>query len=247
MPEQLNWRSVALTETGLVRKINEDALYASDKKAHWAVADGMGGHHAGDLASQLVVEKLDLLPQGEPLSQRVDRLEDSLITANQELVSMAGGDDKVIGTTVAGLMFDSRRYLVYWCGDSRVYLLRNGSLSQETVDHTLVQELLEQGRINPVDVEHHPERNVITRAVGATTNLYVDMDLRPLQAGDLFLICSDGLDKEIGENELTQLLNMKGQRLEHLADRLMSTCLDRTAKDNITLILISVEVTDSIE
>ncbi|WP_261845062.1 PP2C family protein-serine/threonine phosphatase [Aliamphritea ceti] len=247
MPEQLSWRSVGLTETGLVRKINEDALYVSDPKAHWAVADGMGGHHAGDLASQLVVERLDRLPLDASLSRRVDHLEDALIQANQELVHMAGGGGKVIGTTVAGLMFDQGRYLVYWCGDSRVYLFRNGCLNQETVDHTLVQELLEQGRINPTDVENHPERNVITRAVGAAPSLYVDMDLRPLQAGDLFLICSDGLDKEISELELTQILGIEGQSLDQIAGRLMSTCLNRTAKDNITLVVISVEETVGIE
>jgi len=244
MSSQLAWRSASRTETGHVRKLNEDALYASDQKAHWAVADGMGGHHAGDVASQLVVQRLDQLPGEGRLSLRVDLLEDTLLQANAELVEMAGGNGKVIGTTVAGLMFDETRYLVYWCGDSRVYLLRNGCLSQETVDHTLVQELLEQGRINPVDVENHPERNVITRAVGAAGDLFIDMDLRPLQPGDLFLICSDGLDKEINEPELVQLLNQPFNDIEQLLDSLMSVCLSRSAKDNITLSLISVEQTE---
>ncbi|WP_348703914.1 protein phosphatase 2C domain-containing protein [uncultured Neptuniibacter sp.] len=245
MTNQLTWRSASCTETGHVRKHNEDSLYACDQKGHWAVADGMGGHHAGDVASQLVVERLDQLPREGRLSQRVDLLEDTLIQTNQELVQMAGGGGKVIGTTVAGLMFDDSRYLIYWCGDSRVYLLRNGCLSQETVDHTLVQELLEQGRINPVDVENHPERNVITRAVGAGSELFIDMDLRPLQPGDLFLICSDGLDKEINEPELGKLLNQPYQDIDELLNRLMSVCLSRAAKDNITLALVSVEQTET--
>jgi len=230
-----------------VRKINEDALYRCDAKAHWAVADGMGGHDAGDVASRLVVERLDSLGPDSPLSRRIDRLEDSLIETNSQLLQMAGGGGKVIGTTVAGLMFDQHRYLVYWCGDSRVYLYRNGSLNQETLDHTLVQELLTQGRLNPSDVAHHPQKNVITRAVGAAPALYIDMDLRPLQAGDLFLICSDGLDKEIGEQELSQILASHGQNIQQLAEQLMATCLMRTAKDNITLIVISVEETAGIE
>ncbi|WP_415884425.1 PP2C family protein-serine/threonine phosphatase [Neptuniibacter sp. QD34_54] len=246
MSRQLTWRSVARTETGHVRKINEDALYTCDQQAHWAVADGMGGHHAGDVASQLVVERLSKLPVGDNLACRIDRLEDTLVATNQELLNMAGGNGKVIGTTVAGLIFDTNRYLVYWCGDSRVYLLRNGCLNQETVDHTLVQEMLEQGRINPVDVPNHPERNVITRAVGANDSLFIDMDLRPLQAGDLFLICSDGLDKEIGENELTQLLNQSARDINQGIDLLMSKCLERSAKDNITLVLVSVEEIESI-
>lgn len=241
MSKQLSWRSVSRTETGHVRKINEDAFYACDAKGHWAVADGMGGHDAGDVASNRVVECLEKVEGQGRLSLRVDHLEDLLTDVNSELLRMAGGNGKVIGTTVAGLIFDQSRYLVYWCGDSRVYLFRNGCLSQETVDHTLVQDLLEQGRINPVDVDNHPERNVITRAVGASPKLFIDMDIRPLQSGDLFLICSDGLDKELNEAELTQALNEGYHNIDDLINNLMNKCLSRTAKDNITLTLVSVD------
>lgn len=240
MSNQLSWISAARTHKGHIRKHNEDAFYASDGKAHWAVADGMGGHDAGDVASQNLVQRLDMLPVTTPFSQQVDQLEDSLIQTNADLIRMAGGNGRVIGTTVAGVMFDRNRYLVYWVGDSRVYLLRNNSLSQETVDHTLVQEMLEQGRINPVDAETHPDKNVITRAVGALPDLYTEMDLRPLQPGDLFLICSDGLDKEIPESELLQLLLQRTPSLDALADKLMDVALSRSARDNVTLVLVSV-------
>ncbi|WP_428034739.1 PP2C family protein-serine/threonine phosphatase [Amphritea sp.] len=230
--------SSALTSVGNVRKHNEDAFLSQPEQAHWAVADGMGGHFAGDVASQLIVDSLQMFEQQSHVSDSVDLLEDILLQTNRKLLELAGDDQKIIGSTVAGLVLLADYYLLYWCGDSRIYLYRNGVLVQESVDHTYTQGLVAQGRLTPEEALIHPERNVITRAVGAADSLYIDMDIRNLHAGDRFLICSDGLDKELSDADIAAFLAQRHLPLEQLTQKMMDCCLQRGGRDNITLILI---------
>lgn len=230
--------SSALTSVGNVRKHNEDAFLSQPEQAHWAVADGMGGHSAGDVASQSIVTALQRFEQQPQLSDSVDLLEEILQQTNQNLLDLAGGGQKIIGSTVAGLVLLPDFYLLYWCGDSRIYLYRNGVLAQESVDHTYTQELVAQGRLTPEDALIHPERNVITRAVGAADRLYIDMDIRNLHPGDRFLICSDGLDKELSDADIATFMAQLQTPLEQLAQEMLDCCLARGGRDNITLILI---------
>ncbi len=237
-PASSRYISSALTSVGKVRKHNEDAFLCQPEQAHWAVADGMGGHSAGDVASQSIVEALQLFEQQPHLSDSVDLLEDLLLQTNQKLLDLAGGEQKIIGSTIAGLLLLTDYYLLYWCGDSRIYLYRNGVLVQESVDHTYTQGLVAQGRLTPEEAQVHPERNVITRAVGAADALYIDMDIRNLQAGDRFLICSDGLDKELSDTDIAAFMAQRHIPLEQLTQAMMDCCLERGGRDNITLILI---------
>ncbi|WP_299205027.1 protein phosphatase 2C domain-containing protein [uncultured Amphritea sp.] len=230
--------SSALTSVGNVRKHNEDAFLSQPEQAHWVVADGMGGHSAGDFASQSIVDALQMFEQQPQVSDSVDLLEDILLQTNHKLLELAGDDHKIIGSTVAGLVLLADYYLLYWCGDSRIYLYRNGVLMQESVDHTYTQGLVAQGRLTPEEALIHPERNVITRAVGAADALYIDMDIRNLQSGDRFLICSDGLDKELSDADIAAFLAQRHIPLEQLAQEMMDCCLERGGRDNITLILI---------
>lgn len=235
-----SWQSVALTHTGNVRQLNEDSFLERSDIGHWAVADGMGGHTAGDVASQRVVEVLADQPVLPDFADFVEQVEGRLMIANRQLIEMAGGADRVIGTTVAGLVIHQAHYLIYWCGDSRVYLYRKGRLVQQTTDHTYTQELVEQGKLRPEEMRTHPENNVITRAVGAAPELFLDMDLRSLQPGDLFLICSDGLDKELDEQEIESYLARGLGDIGSTASALMECALARGGRDNISLILVRI-------
>ncbi len=230
--------SYAMTAVGHVRKHNEDAYLSQPAQCHWAVADGMGGHSAGDVASQSIVETLEYFELRPEFPDAVDLLEDLLLETNRKLRDLAGESHKIIGSTVVGVVLLPAHYLIYWCGDSRVYLYRNGVLVQETVDHTYTQELVAQGVLTPEQALVHPERNVITRAVGASDELFVDMDIRNLQAGDRFLICSDGLDKELSDTDIAAFMGQRDLPLDQLTQQMMDCCLERGGRDNITLIII---------
>jgi serine/threonine protein phosphatase PrpC len=239
----LSWHAVALTDIGRVRQLNEDSLLARSDIGHFVVADGMGGHTGGDVASQRVVSALSDLVPGEDFALFVEQLENCLLDVNTELVDRVAGTERVMGTTVAGLVLHQAHYLIYWCGDSRIYLFRDGRLRQQTIDHTYTQVLVEQGKLRPEQVREHPDNNIITRAVGADPQLFVDMDLRNLQAGDQFLICSDGLDKELDEEELEAWLSQEQSRreggIEATARSLLDSALARGGRDNTTLILVN--------
>ncbi|MFT5722549.1 MAG: serine/threonine protein phosphatase PrpC [Motiliproteus sp.] len=246
-----SWQAVALTDIGRVRRLNEDALLARSDIGHFVVADGMGGHTGGDVASQRLVCALSQLVPGEDFALFVEQLEDCLLGVNAELLDRVAGTEQLIGTTVAGLLLHQGFYLIYWCGDSRIYLFRDGRLRQQTVDHSYTQALVEQGRLRPDQVRQHPDNNMITRAVGADRQLFVDMDLRNLQAGDQFLICSDGLDKELDEKEIEAWLTQgqsqgpsqgESQRqggIAATAQNLLDRALARGGRDNVTLILVN--------
>ena len=190
--KQLEWEAYGLTDVGKVRSINEDAYMTNDEEAHWVVADGMGGHEAGDVASQSIVEGLGRLTQSAVLSHFVDEVDDCLRSVNEYLVKLAGDDqNKVIGSTVVGLALHAKHVLYYWVGDSRAYRMRAGRLEQLSTDHTHIEEMIQQGIIDKSEAGSHPEKNVITRAVGADYELFVDFDLEPAIDNDIYFICSE--------------------------------------------------------
>lgn len=235
--KQFGWCSAEITDTGKVRKVNEDSCSTNLKQAHWVVADGMGGHQAGDLASQMIVSNLQALEQSNDLSNFVDRIEDTLNGVNSNLFQLAQSRNTVIGSTVVGALLHQQHMVVYWAGDSRVYLLRNKRLVQLTTDHTLVQELVDEQKISAEQAKSHPEKNVITRAVGSSENLILDFYMLPIESGDLFIVCSDGIEKELSDDELCQLL-VDENDVETSARKVVDEVLNRGARDNVTLILI---------
>jgi len=225
---------------GLRRTLNEDAILASAERGLWAVADGMGGHEAGEVASAMVIEALTACEANGDARTLAAAALTALEDVNDQLQAMAraSAGERTIGSTVVGLAADDHTYTCFWAGDSRAYVKRDGIVLQLTRDHSLVQELVDAGMLNADEAERHPNSNIITRAVGAEVILRLDTATGDLQAGDLFLLASDGLTRLVDDDEL--LDKLAGSDLEAIADGLIAAALDRGGPDNISVILVRV-------
>ncbi len=237
-PIQLEWRSAYFTHSGNVRKYNEDACLARDAARLWAVADGMGGHEAGDVASQLIMQKLVQLEPIDDLASMIDRIDDALINANQELRRLGREkyNNRTIGSTVVTLCAVDNNIGLLWAGDSRIYRIRQGKIEQMTHDHSEVQNLVDQGLLAPEEAEEHPSSNVITRAIGASEDLYLSTAVDKAQPGDIYVLCSDGLYRDVKAEEILHLSN--NPDINDFCQTLLKLALSREAKDNITTIIV---------
>lgn len=232
------WQSAARSEVGNVRKLNEDACLDLSARGLWVVADGMGGHAAGDIASRMVTDNLRGVDNHDKLSALVDDVEDRVLDANRRLYSMAmlGDDQKIIGCTVVALLASGKHCVCAWAGDSRVYRLRDGKLEQITRDHSEVEELLERGEISKESASAHAAQNIVTRAVGGAEQLFLDYTLDEIRDGDRFLICSDGLYKELPEDKLVGKLG--NPSCVSACDELLDAALSGECSDNVTAIVV---------
>ncbi len=232
------WDSVALSHVGNIRKLNEDACLERPDVGLWIVADGMGGHSSGDYASTMIVDAFRTITLPEKLAARVDLIEDGLLEVNRNLreEALRRGADTTIGSTVVLLLAYEYQVILLWAGDSRAYCFREGQLSRLTQDHTQVEELVEEGVLLRDDAENHPSANVVTRAVGAMDELYIDLDNHDIEPGDIYLLCSDGLNKELQEHEIETFLSQADSAKE-AGQLLLHEVLRRGARDNVTLII----------
>jgi protein phosphatase len=235
--------SNAITNQGNVRDHNEDACLDAGDRGFWVVADGMGGHDFGDYASELIVERLGTIPELVRPSEFVNRVEDELLAVNRHLFdkSMEGEEPSVIGSTVVVLLAFERFCVSVWAGDSRIYRLRDGQLSRVTRDHSEVQNLVEQGLVKEEDAESHPQANVITRAVGGADSLFLDYRLDELAPDDRFLLCSDGLYKDITDAEIGDELTRGDCR--ETSESLLALALSRECNDNVTVLVVDFAAT----
>lgn len=231
-----SWGSA--TDRGLVREVNEDALLAYPPV--FLVADGMGGHDAGDLASRIVVEEFAQLA-GQPAATADDIHACFERTAARIRGEFTGGRQG--GTTVAGVAVtahdDSTYWLVFNVGDSRVYRWVDDELDQISVDHSVVQELVDLGRIGPADVETHPERHVLTRALGTGDAPEPDYWLIPAGQHDRILICTDGLTRELDDAAIAHILADVSDA-QDAAGSLVRSALERGARDNVSAVVVDV-------
>jgi protein phosphatase len=239
----LTW--AALTDKGYRRAVNEDSLIA--KSPIFAVADGMGGHAAGDFASSAVVTRLAEHVSAPFIGE--EGLDTALKDAVDDMSKGVGQTDLGTGTTVTGFALTMAEgepnWLVFNIGDSRVYELEEGELRQLTVDHSIVQELLDAGAITPSEAEVHPHSNVITRAVGFNEEPVPDFSLVPVTAGTRLLACSDGLTKELTEHGIRHYLTVGTSPLD-AAGQLMDAALGNGGRDNVTVVVVDVmETPDS--
>lgn len=206
----------------------------------WAVADGMGGHEAGDVASASVVEALALVPPHSLIEHFVADAISALGMVNRQLIALARSEarPRTIGSTVVGLALGDGRFGCFWAGDSRAYRVRQGEIAQLSRDHSLVQELMDAGMLDALEAEHHPNANVVTRAVGAAETLRVDTSAGDAQAGDLFLLASDGLTRVVNDDEIYAELTSADP--ESAADALLDKVLSRGAPDNVSFVIVRV-------
>ncbi|HJW24119.1 MAG TPA: protein phosphatase 2C domain-containing protein [Rhodocyclaceae bacterium] len=234
------WTSASRCHPGLVREVNEDACLERPEIGLWAVADGMGGHALGALASRTVVDALGaLLPAGS-LAELAAAAWERLQAVNRQLRAEAAlRDVRIIGSTAVVLLAWEGRCVCLWAGDSRIYLYRAGQLTQLTRDHSQVEELLARGALSPEEAADHPLRNLITRAVGADDLLEVDEETLEVNDGDIFLLCSDGLSNEVGAEQMAAAL--AGGDCGQAAEVLMDLALKHGGRDNISVVVVRAE------
>ncbi len=236
MNNPIQWLSYGETNTGQVRKINQDAYTNIPDKQLWVVADGMGGHKSGELASQAIINALNQLETAKNLGVTVKRIYLELEKVNRSLIDMAfdSSEDEIIGSTAVILIAKNRHCVYLWSGDSRIYLFRNGQLEQISHDHSNINRLLERG-VSPEEAKTYPYAQSLTHAIGAETSLYLDAQMQEVKNNDIFLLCSDGLNKEITDIEIENML--KTVSIEQLVPKLIELTLKRGARDNVTIVL----------
>ncbi len=232
------WTSGAATDRGRVRQVNQDAFLDRPDLGLWAVADGMGGHSAGGMASQLLVERLGSLGPARLLGVAVEATSAVLADVNHRLVARAAAmGEAVIGSTIVVLIAVGDHCAILWAGDSRAYRLRHGELVQLTLDHTQVQEMVEQGRLTREQADLHPLGNILVRAVGGDVELEVDRRIEALGDRDRYLLCSDGLMKELAAEEMTPILGQTRTAAE-TAGVLVRRACEAGGHDNVTALVI---------
>jgi serine/threonine protein phosphatase Stp1 len=233
------FRSWAASHQG-PRRHNEDSYVNRPDLGLWAVADGAGGHQAGDIAARTVTDALAAMPSGLGAAELLAEVRLRIADAHEMLQLQARrlGPEAMLVTTIVVLLARHDHFACLWAGDSRAYLLRGGNLRRLTRDHSLVQELLDSGEITPAEARHHPNANIITRAVGGEEAPELDKVTDRLVAGDRFLLCSDGLFKALQEDELARRVAAEDGPM---AERLVAAALEAPADDNVTAVTIELQ------
>lgn len=229
------------SDRGAVRNHNEDAFLDDPDNRLWVVADGMGGHAAGDVASQAIVKHLGAVIRPPRAVDYVDRVDDALAAANAELIAYAQQHElQIVGSTAVVLLDAGSYMLCAWAGDSRIYQHAGGALRQLTRDHTQAREMASTGAFSAAELKNNAQAGALVRAVGAEAGLVVEWAAADAAAYDVFLLCSDGVTKEMSDSEISAVLAQPAP-VSEIANTLVETCLSRGARDNITAVVVRVE------
>jgi protein phosphatase len=242
------------TDVGRRRKINEDSFLVSPETSLFAVCDGMGGHNAGEVASRMAIETISAFIQRSAVEKEItwpwgldanlsfdaNRLKTAIRLANSRVFQAADNREELtgMGTTVVTALLSGAAMTIGSAGDSRCYLVRDGALKQLTRDDSWVSAALGEGILNSDDVEHHPLRNVITKAVGARDAIDLDVLEHELRPGDLVMLCSDGLHGMVNDQEIERLLLASPPSLEETSARLVDAANEAGGRDNVTVVLL---------
>jgi serine/threonine protein phosphatase PrpC len=234
----IRWSSAQDTNVGMVREINEDSILSLPETQLWAVADGMGGYEAGNVASNMIVKSLETVTCKSALNDIVNCVEDSLIDVNHRILEYADImlDGRTLGSTIVTLLIKGHTGVCLWAGDSRLYRYRKDQLTQLSRDHSQVEEMVMQGVLSPEEAESHPNANIITRAVGASPDIYIDINVFSAQLGDTFLLCSDGLYNMVSKEDIAAII--ASLPVDEAVDVLIKKALDAGANDNVSVILV---------
>ncbi len=244
----MKWRSAGKSDVGRVRSGNEDALFANEELGVFIVADGMGGHAAGEVASQIVTETVGpgvakAIEQGLSAADLESRTLALIDMANQAILERADHEPEKrgMGTTLTLLMLLSEgHYMADQVGDSRAYLLRDGELTQITRDHTVVQQQVDRGALTPEQARDHPLSHILTRALGTEDQVDADTYNDGTQPGDRFLLCSDGLSGMITDEQIEEILSKPTDDLDSIAEQLIEAANQAGGMDNVTAVVVEV-------
>lgn len=247
----------AKTDIGRRRQNNEDSLTVLPDMHVFMVCDGMGGHAAGEVASQIAVDTVKDFFENHPvdgdstwpfeyddqITMNANRLKTGIMLSNQKILAAIIEKPELqgMGSTAVGAVFDEGNAFVAHVGDSRGYLWRGGELSQITDDHSWIAEQVRLGLIDKAEAEHHPFRNVITRALGTKGELKVDVDTVPMHAGDIVILCSDGLNSMLSDAEIGGVCAAKDKDLDALCQGLIDAANERGGHDNVTIAVVRCE------
>ncbi|HHU69676.1 MAG TPA: Stp1/IreP family PP2C-type Ser/Thr phosphatase [Thermoanaerobacterales bacterium] len=241
----------ACSEIGKVRSMNEDhyAIYKLSSDVYvFVIADGMGGHHAGDVASKMAVDEvLGFLKENYHKMENsiLDLIQNSIIYANEKIFSKSLEIEEYseMGTTLTlGMIYKDMLYVGH-IGDSRIYLIRNKEITQISRDHSLVAELVRNGKITEEEAQIYPYKNIITRALGTENNIKVDLFEEQLCDGDIVLLCTDGLTNLVNEHEISYICNEQSEDIINVPEKLVELANNRGGYDNITVIVAKYQIT----
>jgi len=240
-------RAFGLTDVGRCREVNQDELLIDPALGLYAVADGMGGHAAGEVASQLAIESLARAMSDDPAEPTAtgaaQQLERALHEGNRKICDsvLTHGEWRGMGTTIVALLALGDRVVIGHVGDSRAYLLREGKLHRLTSDHSWVNEQVKLGLMTDDEAHQHPMRNIVTRALGNRVDLKVDLTQEDVRPGDLFLLCSDGLNSMMSDGEILATLTAAGSDPEKVCHALVDRANQNGGEDNITVVVVQIE------
>ncbi len=240
-------RSYAVTDVGAKRTVNQDSFFCSDERIGilpncYIVADGMGGHNAGDFASRFVVDNFLSSVRSSNERTPIQTIEEGIKTANEGLIAKANGVKELegMGTTfVMATINEDNEMLAANIGDSRLYHVSDGKLRQVSMDHSLVAEMVKNGEIKKEEARYHPQKNVVLRAISTRNVAEPDFYKMRVKQGDFILLCSDGLSDMLEEAEMLKIMG-EYEEVSDIAEKMVATANENGGKDNITLVLIKV-------
>ncbi|RCW51417.1 MULTISPECIES: Stp1/IreP family PP2C-type Ser/Thr phosphatase [unclassified Halanaerobium] len=233
-------RFKAVTHKGKVRKSNEDNYFVDKESSFFLVADGMGGHAAGEVASKIAVEKSSDFNLPKKNNNILVNLKKLINNVNEQIIEESQRNSEYLGmgtTYSAALIREGRLYYAH-VGDSRIYIFRKGKLKQVNKEHSLVADLIRNGKLEKKEAFNHPQKHILTQALGLEKELEIDAGKEDISTGDIILLCTDGLSDLIREEEIEDLINVFNRDLDLLAENLLNTALKNGGSDNITFILI---------
>lgn len=240
MTELLTIHAAGQTDVGLVRKANEDSILLMGEQSFWLVADGMGGHANGALASQTAVSGFKALQLSEDFDEAINEIAGRMHAVNSRLAHMnKTADAGQMGTTAIALLVREDKFAIIWVGDSRAYIFRRGGLFQVSVDHTHVQDLVDEGILTADEAKDHPMGHVLTRALGVQDDVQVDVVQDVIEPGDRIILCSDGLTGPVSDTKIREIVARCSA--ETAVTELIAAAYDGGAADNVTVIVAAIE------
>ncbi len=233
-----NFVSSSTSHVGHVRRHNEDSYLEKPASGLWAIADGMGGHEAGDIASQLIVNTLDIMEKNPTSKSFTEDIKSALYSVNTHLIQLGKKHDRINGSTAIAMLINEDQCDYIWAGDSRLYLLRNNELVQLTRDHSQAEIYVDMGMLTREEACQHVSANLLTRCIGTDSDLKLDSGTCNLAFNDRFLLSSDGLDKHVSHKDIETTLNNHDR--DDALNQLIGMALDNGGTDNVTITIVDI-------